>query len=272
MENVLLIGPYIGDWKQEIFTFRPYARWIYEQLDHPKCYISSHFNRQFLYDWIPDENFIPVYEQLSRNEVEQDNYIHKSITIKDFKLLIKDFKQSVINKENISIKNLITYNLSYLKSTPHYSWYQKIFTKINVKPIKNDYIFYIPNKSISREDNEKITKFLLSKYDNIKLLGDNNCYDLDKCLNYQIDYIETGYINIIKYILGCKFVITPCSHWTMLCNLHHIPVFSWGDGGIYKKDGDYGFENPNNHICINNDVEIVMKAIEYFYGGRNNDV
>jgi hypothetical protein len=265
MNNILLIGPYIGDWKQEIFTFRPYAKWIYEQLNYPKCYISSHFNRYFLYDWIPKENFIPVFEQLTRNEAGQNNYIHNDINHKDYKILVKNFEKNIKEKENISTKNISLYNLSYLKSTPHYSWFQKIFTKIKLEPIKNDYIIYIPDKSINKKFNDEIYKNLKKEYNNIVMVGDNNCYNLKECLNYQINYIETGFELIIKYIMGCKFVITPCSHWTFLCNLQNIPVFSWGDEcNIYKKESDYGFNN-NNYILISNDINKILKAIKYFY-------
>jgi len=269
-DNILLIGPYVGDWKQEILTFRPYARWIYEQLGRPSCYISSHFNRHFLYDWIPKENFIPVFEQLTRNETGQNNYIHNDIGSKDYKILIKDFKQRIKEKEDISIRDISIYNLSYLESTPHYSWFQKKFTKIKINPIENNYIIYIPDKSISESVNNEIFKELLKEYDNVVMVGDSNCYELNDCINFQINYAETGYELLIKYIMGCRFVITPSSHWTFLCNLQNIPVISWGmDANIYKKDSDYGFDNKDNYILISDDIDRVLNAVKYFYKRRN---
>ena len=272
MKDILLIGPYIGDWKQEILTFRPYARWIYDQLDQPKCYISSHFNRHFLYDWIPEKNFIPVFEQLTRKETGQNNYMHSDINAKDYKILIKEFKQKITEKESISVRDISLYNLSYLESTPHYSWYQKKFTKINLKPIKNDYIIYIPDKSISKSFNNKIYKALSEEYNNIVMVGDENCHSLNDCINFQINYPETGYELLIKYIMGCDFVITPCSHWTFLCNLQNIPVISWGmEGNIYKQNNDYGFNNKDNYILISENINRIIDAVRYFYFYKRRD-
>lgn len=265
MNDVLLIGPYIGDWKNELLTFRPYANWIFNQLDKPICYISSHFNRKFLYDWIPEENFIPVFEHLTRNESKQNNYLHDDITAKDYKLLIKEFKKTIIEKEKITSKNINIYNLSYLESKPEYSWHQKIFTKIKIEPIPNNYIIYIPDSSISTSFHDTLLCSLLNEYDNIAMVGDHTCYDIEKFLNFQINYSEVGYENLMKYILGCKFVITPCSHWTFLCNVHKIPVVSWGlNGNIYKKDNVYGFDN-NNYILIDKKMSNVLNSIKYFY-------
>jgi len=268
MKNVLLIGPYIGDWKQEILTFRPYAKWISNQLDLDDIFISSHSNRGFLYDWIPEENFVPVYEHLTRNEKDQSNYLHKSVDVKDYKLLIKEFKQKISKQQQISIRDIVIYNLSYLESTPHYSWYQKDFTKIKIDPIPNDYILYIPANDISDKENYRIFDALKEKYKDIYMIGDSHCYNFDYFINYQIDYYETGYINLMKYILGCKMVITPCSYWTMLCNLHQVPVFSWGEGRNYKHGGDYNFDSTNNYILITNDFDRIMSGIEYFKNVR----
>jgi len=264
MKNVLLIGPYIGDWKQEILTFRPYAKWISEQLDYNNIFISSHFNRKFLYDWIPEENFISVYEHLTRNETEQKNYIHKSVNIKDYKLLIKELKQKISKQQNISIRNITTYNLSYLESTPHYSWFQKSFSPIKIKPISNNYILYIPANDISDDENQKIFDELEKRYKNVYMIGDSHCYNFEYFINYQIDYFETGYSNLMRYLLGCKMIVTPCSYWTMICNLHHLNVFSWGTGRNYKRNEDYGFDNQNNYILIDDNFERIFKSLEYF--------
>jgi len=273
-ENVLLIGPYIGDWEHEITTFRPYAKWISENVDANKIFISSHFNRQFLYDWIPNKHFIPVYEHLTRNEKQQQNYLHESIDNKDYKFLIKESKQQICKKLNISIRQILHYTISYLESTPHYSWYQKIFTPINIDPIPNDYILYIPSKNVSDNINKKYYNYLNTTYNNVYMIGDSHCYKFDHFINYQIDYYETGYKNLMKYLLGCKLIITPCSQWTMLCNLHNLPVFSWGDCRQYMKNSDYGFNNNNNYILISNDFKRVIKSIDYFKNVRekNNDL
>ena len=47
--KILAIGPYIGSWEEEIFTFRPYARWLAEAVEWDQIYLSTHVNRVFLY-------------------------------------------------------------------------------------------------------------------------------------------------------------------------------------------------------------------------------
>ena len=264
MKNVLLIGPYIGDFKREVQTFEPYARWIYEQLDKPNCFVSSHSNRKFLYDWLPEENFIPVFEHLTRDEENQNNYLHNTINAKDYKLLIKEFKSTIIKMLNVSNKNILLYNLPYLENTPIISWYQKIFNRINLQPIKNDYIIYIPDNSLKKEENTDIFNQLSFLYDNLVMVGDHSCTHLNDCINFQINYIENGYNLLIRYILGCKMVIAPTSHWTYICNLHHIPVVSWGKSArIYKKDSTYGFNNPYSYILVNYTNQNLLNAINY---------
>ena len=65
--KILACGPYLGDFEQEIITFRPYCRWLYEVVEHDKIYLNTHFNRFFLYDFVPDQNKISVYMQFTRN-------------------------------------------------------------------------------------------------------------------------------------------------------------------------------------------------------------
>ena len=79
IENVL-VGPFLGDYKTEIIDFRPYVRWIYEAIKPEKMFVATHSNREFLYDWA---TVIPVFEDLSRDELNQSGFIHNSISQKD---------------------------------------------------------------------------------------------------------------------------------------------------------------------------------------------
>jgi hypothetical protein len=69
----------------------------------------------------------------------------------------------------------------------------------------------------------------------------------------------------VTSILSSKMVITPSSHWTFFCNLHNIPVFSWGNNISQYKD-TFNF----NNICIvipfdkGNNVDILLKSIDKF--------
>jgi hypothetical protein len=43
--KILAIGPYIGDFENELLQFRPYARWLTEAIKWDKIYLSTHVNR-----------------------------------------------------------------------------------------------------------------------------------------------------------------------------------------------------------------------------------
>ena len=248
----ILFGPYIGNFEQEILTFQPYVRWISELLGAKEIYISSHSNRRFLYDWIPDSHFLPVYEHLTRNEGGQNNTLHDDITTNDFKIIVKHFKNQVSG-------DCFAYNIPYTKQSS-ISYYQKIFKKIKIPSIQYDYILYIPSDD---KMDKKIYNHVQKQYD-VELIGDSHCPMFENMINNEIDYLENGYFKLLQYLTDCRFVITKCSFWTLLCNLYHIPVFSWGDGVIYKTDELYGFGNKKNYILFSDNYGIIIKEIEKF--------
>ena len=144
--TVLACGPYTGDFEQELFNFRPYVRWISKVAPTERIFLSTHFNRTFLYDWIENVNIIPVFEDLSRSELSQRGLIHDSLQLKDHNLLTKIFKEKVIKKSGSSKREIAMVNLTYSKNgnTP---LYHKVFRPVSIPIVRSDKrkIVYIPD-------------------------------------------------------------------------------------------------------------------------------
>ncbi len=268
MNNNVLFGPFFGDFKTETLTFLPYIRWIIDSLNlKSNIYVSSHFNRRFLYNDIT-LNFIPIYKHLTRNELDQKNYIHKEISIKDFQNFNKYLKNQIksVFKESINEQ----YNLPYIKYPAPVSVYQKVFQKIMtdyIPPFK-DYVLFIPDKIMNIGLAKKMYEYLDQNY-NVVVVGDLRTHFLDKnILVQQPDYIDIVYKYIIGYMTNAKVIICPCSHWTSLANMNKLSVFSWGSQiGSYKKNGIYHFDNEQSMIIPftkSTDKQILFKQIDYF--------
>lgn len=271
--KILAIGPYIGSFEEEILTFRPYARWLSKAIEWDKIYLSTHVNRLFLYDFVPEENMIPVYQQFSRDERNQYGYIHKKINKRDFRLILKTFKEKILENENCNRKDIEIYNLSYTKTSPQYSIYNKIFEEIpdiSLKiPDKHiNKIIFIPAKQERLEKLAYIYKWLEENYDIIVVGSTDTWFSQDNVVLNKIDYFENGWKYIIQYISKAKGVICPVSYWTTISNLQSKPVFSWGENpGLYRTDGIYNFGNRNVSIIpTDNDTspDIIIKGMERF--------
>jgi hypothetical protein len=258
-ENSVVFGPFIGDFKTEVLSFLPYIQWIQNSFNFENVYVNSHFNREFLYRHLYTE-FIPVYKHLTRNETNQIKNLHKYISKKDFENFSKDLKSYSTNQ----------YFIPYVKYQNNISIFQKSFQKINSDyiPPEKDYILFIPDKICNISVIKNVYSYLKDKYD-IIVVGDLKTHLLrENILIKQTNYIDSGYSQIIGYINNANMVITPCSHWTAICNLNKIPVSSWGDQvSPYKPNGNYYFDNK---YCMtlpfskNSNKKILNQQIEYF--------
>lgn len=266
-DRILVLGPYFGDWKQEIFTFRPYIQWIKDNIEHKKVIVSSHFNRSFLYDWC--DYFIPIERRFTEEELEQKNYIHKSLSQRDFFKKERYFKDIVCEKENCVRKDLLHYNVNYVKFTPTYPIFQKKFT-----PIKTDYwkyeskIVFIPDR-LEREDKLlSIYNHLKEKFDNdLIVIGDSKCRLQDKNALDLVEYTDKVYKYLIGYITNAKLVVTPTSYWTLISNIQGSPIFSWGRYcSPYKEGGEYHFDNENMIISSDKDtpINVIINQLDYY--------
>lgn len=269
---ILIIGPFIGDFEQEILTFRPWARWLMDLYENDpefdSIYIHSHFNRFFMYDFISEDCLIPVYENLTRDEINQQEYIHTTIEPKDYNILIKNIKELIIEKENCSKKDIQMESLSYTKYIQPIPVFKKIFSKIqcdiDIEEYTNKLVF-IPSNVCKRKELLKIKNFL-KRYDDFIIIGDKKCkFKKDNSIINRIDYSENGYKLIIKIISSAKAVICPLSFWTTICNLQQVPVFSWGEQvGQHKESGIYNFGNKNCLAFPSSDMDVTLKMLKYF--------
>ena len=133
-ENIkeCVLGPYLGDFRTEVIDFRPFSRWIYEVLKPDRMYVSTHSNRGFLYEWA---TVIPIFEDLSRDELNQAGFIHNSVSQKDLSLVIKKIKSDIskiANPEN----EIVYLSVPYSKSFHWFPLYKKIYSEIQVERIK----------------------------------------------------------------------------------------------------------------------------------------
>jgi hypothetical protein len=253
--------------------FRPYARWLTEAIKWDKVYLSTHANRLFLYDFVPEENIIPVYQQFSRDEKNQKGYIHRKIDKKDYRLILRTFKEKILEKENCNRKDIEIHNLSYTKTSPPYSVYNKIFDKIpdiilKIPEKHKNQIIFIPAKSEKLEKLAYIYGWIKENSDILVAGSTDTWFSKDNIILNKIDYFENGWKYIIQYIAKAKGVICPLSYWTGLANMQGKPVFSWGDNpGQYRTGGIYNFGNKKYSIIPTDQdtsPDVIIRSMESF--------
>ncbi len=267
---VLACGPFIGDWEQEILNFRPFIQWVYKSYNPKDIYLSTHFNRSFIYQWIDDKNFLPIYHHLTRNELSQTGSIHKNLPIKDYSLMIKIFKEEILKRTNVNKRDITVVNVPYTKNS-NFPFYNKYFSKIecpDIKIKKKYSVVYIPDISEDEERLVEIYKLLKKNYD-VGVIGDLKTYLEDvNVVTRRVDYFENGYKYIIKYIMEADIIICPASHWTLLCNQQKVPVFSWGENiGRYSKMGIYNLGNEKCFLTPTTSetpAKEIFKTMQYF--------
>jgi len=258
--RVLIFGPFVGSWKQEVLTFLPFVRWASQIIEHDKIFISSHHNRRFLYDWIEDDSFIPVYEHLSRDEIQQKNFLHSEIDDKDYNFITNNFKKSIISKCKCSKKEIIHHAGVYSKNAQNLIINeQKLFKPFEYE-VSEEYDVYIPGKDSSIEFYEKIKEI----YPELIVIGDmkSGCVDKNDVLSSN-DYLENGFKRNISLLMNSRVIVTPTSHWTLLANLNNKRVVSWGaNPNLYRSDGIFGFKNDKVSVVPDINKDSLIKHIK----------
>jgi len=259
-DKIVLCGPFVGSFGEEIFSFRPFVYWLKENFDFPNIIISTHYNRSFLYE----DGVIPIFRQYTKNEKNQEKHRHKKINAKDYQYLTNDIKDQISKVSNFNKGDIIVYNLGYM-SLPNISYRQKRFVPLNGVDKNRNTILYIPEKSRTDEEHKKIWERLKDLYD-VEVTGDmsTRLHDCNKLFD-TTDYHDRVYKEIVDKILSAKIVITPSSHWTFFCNLHSIPVFSWGNNISQYKD-TFNFGNKCTIVPFDrgNNVDKLLKSIDKF--------
>ncbi len=241
-------GPFIGSIETELIMFRPFVYWLQEVLKPTEIIVSSHSNREFLYE---NCKFFPIFDAFTRNEFSQIGPLHTDVNAQDFNLILKKFKTQIQEYIKGSSESVFYYNIPYTKL----SWvplYKRIYKDIKIKTKSNKYknkiifIPYINEKYIIIED---VYNHLNFKYDMV-CCGDMKTHlPESNILLKEPLYYQNVYKQMTELISNASCVIVPASHWTTIANLQNTPCFSWGK---------YTLQTSKNTEIINKDVSTDM--------------
>lgn len=278
MENIALLGPFLGDFAQEVLTFYPYVNWLKENLKNiDKIYISVLDNRKFLYN---DCDFFDLKDDIFYDETAQYHYINTKISKKEFEEIQKGFKAFVANQEKVSKKICRVYSLPYSQNnTTSHTVYQKIFSPVKlenssfIEDIK-DYVVLIPDITEDPAIYASIIDYFIKNDIKYLIIGDKKIHfkEMNLLTDDNCDFKSDVYENILKIILNCKALVSSANHWIYLSNLHNKKNFSWGNYiGNYKRGGLYNFDNGNASSLffnsINGRIDILIKQLDHFLEG-----
>jgi len=231
--NILAVGPFIGDIKQEVLTFRPYVKWLTIVKQYDKIFISIYSDRSFLYNDIEaDFDILPV--EVENDQSKQKGLVNTDITQKQYNKIVKDFKDSIY-KLGYKKRDIEVIPMKYRKLQIQYPTHNQLFTPI--PRISNDRlrdlygkVCFIPLNGIDYTIYDKIQS-------NVIIIGEDGLI-LDK------NFHKLSYEDMFSVISNSKGIITPLGYYTFLANLQGVPVFSWGDEvSLYREGGIYNFGN-----------------------------
>lgn len=239
-------GPYIGDFKFEVFYFLPYINWVKSILNPSDVYISSHFNRKFLYDGMYTQ-FFNVNPIFTADELGQKNHYNVNIFKNKYLTLEKEFKLLI---EDID-KDILHYSFEYNRFKMPCSTFQLMYKRLNYiyRYRYSNKILFIPFVSERESVINNMYKYLKEMLgDDLIVLGDCNTYlNEHNNLLKSVNYTSNVYQEMIDAISSCKAVITPSSFWTGIANLQGKNVFSWGDSISEYRDGVHSFGNDGKY-------------------------
>lgn len=256
--KIILLGPYVGSIEDEILSFKPFINWFKKNIKSSNIIVSTHYNRQFLYE----DAVIPIFKQYTKDEINQFRHKHKKIKAKDFLIIDKYIKNQILEVSDYNKKDIVSYNLGY-SSIPNLSWYQKLFLSSENNSEKEG-VTFIPHYSRPDKENRKIYDFLKNNCASLKVSGDKktNLKEFNEIFEKE-NYNDIVYETIIYDILKSKVVVTPCSFWTLICKLYGVPVFSWGKNISYYKS----IFNDNCKVIpfkMDDDINKILKPIEKY--------
>jgi hypothetical protein len=222
----VVCGPYIGGIEAELFTFQPYVMWLYFALKnkYDNFTVFSHKKHAFLYNSI-DVQFNSVDEKLSDDSLH-NGLMNSLITNKEYLSLLKSVHGSVKDVLQCCVKYTKYDNFVIPLS-------KKLFNRISIDT-EIEPELYGKIILINRGADLNVSKKIMQQIDVMEING-SYPFSIDKTL---------------KVIQNAQMVICPCGVWTYFCNLHQVPVVSWGTEGIgmFKDNGPYYFNNKNSLI------------------------
>jgi hypothetical protein len=177
-------------------------------LSPKEIYISSHFNRKFLYHGLATE-FFPINPMISADEISQKNHFNKNIYKTHYNVLEKDFKS------NFDEDNIQFYNFEYNKYKMPCSMFQLKFDRLNfdIRYRMEDKILFIPDRNEKESYLGGVLSYLTTILGNkLVVAGDSKTHLNDKnVLLNSINYHDIVYKELVNYISSCKAVICPAS-------------------------------------------------------------
>jgi hypothetical protein len=221
----ILCGPYIGSIEKEIEEFLPHVNWVASLPIASQVYVAAPENSSFLY---PTTTHIPL--NIDRNK--SMDVINYDVSAKQYRDLCRNIVRKIVsdNKNCIVEHNFLKY-----KKNANFPFDKKIYQKL---PIRTE------------------------KTADVVLVGEHYKFICDQFNVHNIVCNDIFYF--IKRILSAKAIICEAGTWTMLSNLHNIPVFSWGENiNPYKRGGIFNFNNKNVIIPSKN-KDVILSGIEYF--------
>lgn len=220
-DKIILLGPYVGEFKDEILSFIPFVNWFTQNFTYKDIFVSTHYDSSFLYK----EKNIPIMRHYTNDKKSQYKHLHTKINAKDYKVLKKIIIDNIVDISDYTRKDIISYDLGY-SSTPNKTLYQNKFERLMIEPEYSDDVIFVEygNSNRKRKEQKRIRNFLE--------LEDNSFLSKEE---------------MTRKVMGSRCVITPCCHWTAICNIHNIPVFSWCNNvSIYRNL--YNFNNKYSEI------------------------
>lgn len=238
----IAFGPYLGDFKYEVFYFLPYINWVKEVLNPERVYVSSHFNRRFLYKDLITE-FFDIDPIITADELSQKNHFNKSIFKNKYTVMEREFKSMVDSIE----ENSLHYTFDYSRFKVPCNTLQLKMEKLpfNDKYRYSNKIVYIPDRIEKEHTLKEIYDHLYGILgDRLVVIGDKKTHLQDKnIIISSLNYTSKVYEDCIDAISNCKAVICPASFWTGIANLQGKDVFSWGKFICEYREGQYSFGN-----------------------------
>lgn len=209
--KIIVIGPFVGSFFEEIINFRPLVHWISKNILYDDIFIISHFNRDFLYNDV----MIPIYEQYSIDDSKLKDHRNLDISNRLYNLISKSLKNDIIRATGHQPKEIVDICNKYPKNKSKISLLNQSFNKIDTPldievNISKDTVAFIPDKSESITKLKKVLNHLQKTY-NVIVIGDSNIYFKDlSLLNSEYMLLYT-YKYIIHILSKVQAVVCPLS-------------------------------------------------------------
>lgn len=246
--SLLLAGPYVGSFEQELLSFRPHVTWVKNVLNQKSMVVNTHANRLFMYSNVATST-LPVNPTWTADEDNQVGIFYKPLSRRDYLNYTGKVLNQVAETTHTPKEEIKLHGLNYIQNSQPCSNFQKTHTRIPIptdikKSVTKDTILYIPSLEESEERAVKLYDMMRKNF-NVVVIGDHKTYLHNKnIIMKRPDYALSVYKCIVKWLSECQMVVCPASYWTFLCKLQGTYVFSWGENVAPYKYGNHSSMLP----------------------------